>query len=133
MKVICQGVVRSAIATLAFGTVLLVGTELERVVMGAASADASMHIVQPDALDRLDSLPAEPVFLARDAVLRIAPDPRATVTGQVSAGVPVRVTHQSDRYFYIEVNNPAERSGAELMSGWVLDCQLYDECERVEQ
>lgn len=133
MKVSYRGVVGSAIATLVFGSVLFVGTERERVVTSAVGADASAQTIQTDGSDQADKPPAEQVSTVRDAVLRIAPDPRATVTGQVVAGTPVRVTHQSDRYFYIEVSDPAENPRIEPISGWILDCQLYDQCERVEQ
>lgn len=125
IKVICQWSFVSAIA-------ILLGAVPGSAIWTALSAEASTHkglMAQFDWPDQPNHLPTQQIFMAEDATLHVAPDPRATVTGQITAGTPVRVTHQSNRYFYIEVSNLGETQDAESVKGWVSGCQLYGECE----
>ncbi|MGP1385280.1 MAG: SH3 domain-containing protein [Thainema sp.] len=132
MKCICQWSVLSAIATVPLGAALPAWATPGHMANSHPHADANVRehsTTQPDSSAQPDLSFAEQALTAQDAVLRIAPDPRATATGQIAAGTPVRVTHQSDRYFYIEVSDPDENQATEPIRGWVLACQLYSECE----
>lgn len=122
MKFVHWGTTISAIATFS-------GLTLPVLAEPHVQQDAT---VQADSPDQTNNLPTEQIFTAQDAVLRVAPDPRATVTDQVAAETPVRVTHQSDRYFYIEVieiENLEDNRDADPIQGWISDCQLYGECQ----